>query len=121
VRPLQRVLILGGYGAFGGLAAERLARVPGIEVIVAGRSAASAQAFAARLAPQAMARVCGVGLDARDVGGLTLGDLRPAVLINATGPYQTQDYRVARAAIDAGVHYLDLADARPFVIVVIVP
>ena len=39
----------------------------------------------------------------------------PAVLINATGPYQRQDYRLARACIAAGVHYLDLADARDFV------
>ena len=37
------------------------------------------------------------------------------MLINATGPYQDQDYRVARACIAAGVHYLDLADARGFV------
>jgi hypothetical protein len=112
---VQRVLVLGGYGAFGGLAAERLARVPGIEVIVAGRSAAKAQATAVRLADQARARVCGVGLDARELGAPTLAALRPAVLINATGPYQQQDYRVARAAIAAGVHYVDLADARAFV------
>ena len=38
VTSLQRVLVLGGYGAFGGRVAERLARVPGIEVIVAGRA-----------------------------------------------------------------------------------
>jgi hypothetical protein len=112
---LQRVLVLGGYGAFGGLAAERLARVPGIEVLVAGRSEAKAQAFAARLAAQAKARVQGLRLNAGEVAVSKLGALRPAVLINATGPYQEQDYRVARACIVAGVHYLDLADARAFV------
>ena len=37
------------------------------------------------------------------------------LLINATGPYQAQDYSLARACIAAGVHYLDLADARAFV------
>ena len=37
------------------------------------------------------------------------------MLINATGPYQEQDYSLARACIAAGVHYLDLADARAFV------
>ena len=35
---LKRVLVLGGYGAFGGRVAERLARAPGIEVVIAGRS-----------------------------------------------------------------------------------
>jgi hypothetical protein len=115
----RRILVLGGYGAFGGLAAERLARVPGVEVLVAGRSEAKAQAVAARLAPSAGARVQGLRLDAGEVSapalGAILGPRRPAVLINATGPYQAQDYRVARACIAAGVHYLDLADARAFV------
>jgi hypothetical protein len=113
------VLVLGGYGAFGGLAAERLARVSGIEVLAAGRSEAKAQAFAARLAPGAKARVLGLRLDAGEVSASALtailGPARPAVLINATGPYQEQDYRVARACIAAGVHYLDLADAPAFV------
>ena len=50
-----------------------------------------------------------------NVAASTLGAIQPAVLINATGPYQAQDYRVARACIEAGAHYLDLADARGFV------
>jgi len=36
-------------------------------------------------------------------------------VIHTTGPFQGQDHRVARAAIAAGAHYLDLADARQFV------
>jgi hypothetical protein len=113
---LQRALILGGYGAFGALAAERLARVPNIEVIVAGRSEGKAQAFAQRLGSAARTQVRGVGLDARNIRESTLAAIQPAVLINAIGPYQTQDYRVARACIDAGAHYIDLADARTFVV-----
>ena len=113
------VLVLGGYGAFGALAAERLARTPGIEVIVAGRSAAKAEAFAARLGGGAADATClsGLGVDAQDATAVAaaLAALQPTVLINATGPYQAQDYRVARAAIAAGVHYIDLADARAFV------
>jgi Saccharopine dehydrogenase NADP binding domain len=111
---LPRVLVLGGYGAFGGLAAERLARMPGIEVVVAGRSEEKARAFAARLAPRAAAQVCGRRLDAGEIDAI-LGAGRPAVLIDATGPYRQQDYRVARACVAAGVHYMDLADARGFV------
>ena len=41
--------------------------------------------------------------------------LAAAVLINASGPFQQQDYRLARACIAAGCHYIDLADARAFV------
>jgi hypothetical protein len=109
------VLVLGGYGAFGGLAAERLARVVGIEVIVAGRRADEAQACAMRLAAGARAKVRGIGLDAAAISAAELGELRPAVLVNATGPYRGQDYRLARACIAVGVHYVDLADARDFV------
>jgi saccharopine dehydrogenase-like NADP-dependent oxidoreductase len=37
------------------------------------------------------------------------------VLINASGPFQAQSYDLARAAIAAGCHYIDLADDRAFV------
>ncbi len=112
---MQRVVVLGGYGAFGGRVAERLARVAGIELIIAGRREEQARAFAARLATRAQAKVAGMGLDAADIPAAVLGDILPAVLINATGPYQDQDYSLARACIAARVHYLDLADARGFV------
>jgi saccharopine dehydrogenase-like protein len=112
---LQRVLVVGGYGAFGGLAAERLARMAGIEVIVAGRSGEKAQAFAAGLARRARARISAATLDATHIGAEALRTIAPAVLINATGPFQGQDYGMARACIGAGVHYVDLADARAFV------
>jgi hypothetical protein len=112
---LQRVLVLGGYGAFGRLVAERLARVAGVEVVVAGRSLERAQGSAARLAAGARAKVSGVRLDAADITAAVLGGIRPAVLINAAGPYRGRDYGLARACIAAGAHYVDLADARGFV------
>jgi hypothetical protein len=37
------------------------------------------------------------------------------VIYNASGPFQVQDYALARAAIEIGAHYVDLADARAFV------
>ena len=112
---VQRVLVLGGYGAFGGRAAERLARVPNIALTIAGRSLDKAQAFAARLAREARAQIIPAVLDGAKIGADDLLQIKPAVLINATGPYQAQDYRLARACIAARAHYLDLADARTFV------
>jgi hypothetical protein len=44
-----------------------------------------------------------------------LRDLRVGTVIHTAGPFQGQDYTVARAAIDAGCHYVDLADGRQFV------
>jgi hypothetical protein len=106
---VKRVLVLGGYGTFGGRIARRAAAA-GFEVLVAGRSLAKAQAFCAggeRLVP--------VGLD-RDLGlGELLARHRPFALVDAAGPFQGSDYGVARAALSAGCHYLDIADGTDFV------
>src|SRR6185437_1605517 len=37
------------------------------------------------------------------------------LIIHTAGPFQGQDYRVARGAVAAGCHYIDLADGRQFV------
>jgi hypothetical protein len=36
-------------------------------------------------------------------------------VISTAGPFQRQDYAVARASIEAGAHYVDIADGRDFV------
>src|SRR5262245_45393296 len=86
-----------------------------MELIVAGRSPERAGAFARRLAHSACAGVLPAALDADAPTSCELAKQKPDLLINASGPYQTQDYQVARACIGAGVHYFDLADARGFV------
>jgi hypothetical protein len=53
-------------------------------------------------------------LDASDFPG-ALKRLAPDLVIHCAGPFQSQDYRVALAALAAGAHYIDLADARQFV------
>lgn len=109
------VLILGGYGAFGARVAERLARVPGIALTIAGRSRGRAEAFTREIANRTGAQASAAVLDG---GATTSADLRQsgaAVLINASGPFQEQDFTVARACIAAGMHYIDLADASAFV------
>ena len=104
---MKRVLVLGGYGSFGGRIAGRGAAA-GFEMLVAGRSLARAEAFCAgrdRLEP--------VAID----GGLAevLARLRPFAVVDAAGPFQGADYGTARAALAAGCHYLDIADGSRFV------
>lgn len=41
--------------------------------------------------------------------------LAPAIVVHCAGPFQGQDYRVARAVLSARAHYIDLADGREFV------
>ena len=112
---MRRVLVLGAYGAFGARIAERLAREPLLELIVAGRSLERARETARRLSEKGCASVVPAGMDAARLSGADLLQIKPTLLINASGPYQNQDYRLARVCIEAGAHYVDLADARSFV------
>lgn len=110
---MTRVLIIGGYGNFGSYIARALAADPNISLLIGGRSQAKADAFAASLGALNPASGCAVDID-HDIEG-RLREIAPNIVIHTTGPFQSQDYRVARAAIAAGAHYLDLADARQFV------
>ena len=105
-----RVLVLGGYGHFGRIIAERIAAIEGVAVIIAGRSLARAGACASRLGAQA------AHLNVNDAGFASrLAALRPNLVVSTAGPFQRQDYIVARAAIAARAHYVDIADSREFV------
>jgi saccharopine dehydrogenase-like NADP-dependent oxidoreductase len=112
---MAHVLIVGGYGAFGALLAQRLARDGDISLTIAGRDGARAQVAAQDLARTTQADVRAAVVDATAVDGAALAALEADVVINASGPFQAQDYTLARACIAAGCHYLDLADARAFV------
>lgn len=104
----MRVVVLGGYGNFGARICRALASEAGIEVVAAGRRVTQD--------PAAGSRVRGAQLDiASPAFGDALGQLAPGAVIHCAGPFQAQDYRVAEAALDAGAHYIDLADGRHFV------
>lgn len=112
---MSRILIIGGYGAFGAHAARRLARQAGLEIVIAGRSAEKAARYAGELAVTANARIEHAAIDATAATPAAIRALEPRVLINASGPFQAQGHELARAAIAAGCHYIDLADDRAFV------
>ena len=58
----------------------------------------------------------GVALDQTSASfEVDLAQIAPDVVAHTAGPYQGQDYRVAKACIEIGCHYLDLADGREFV------
>jgi hypothetical protein len=111
----RAIIVVGGYGAFGGRIVERLSRDPDLRIVIAGRSATRAEAAAAALSSSASARIDHAAIDALLPDLEVLRSLEPAVIINASGPFQAQDYALAEAAIAVGAHYVDLADARAFV------
>jgi len=110
---VKRVLIIGGCGNFGSYIARALAGDPNVALLIGGRSRARADEFAGALHAINPAEGCLLDIDC-DIEA-RLREIRPDIVIHTTGPFQFQDHRVARAAIAAGAHYLDLADARHFV------
>jgi saccharopine dehydrogenase-like NADP-dependent oxidoreductase len=110
---VARVLIIGGYGNFGSYIARSLASDSGIQLLIGGRSAQKAARFATDLSSANPAEGHHIDID-HDLGA-ALRRIRPGIVIHTTGPFQSQDHRVAEACIASGCHYLDLADARAFV------
>lgn len=110
---VARVLIIGGYGNFGSYIARSLAENAKIQLLIGGRSVAKGTEFIETIAPVHMAEAHAIDITA-DLGQ-ALTRIAPDIVIHTTGPFQTQDHRVARACVMQRCHYLDLADARDFV------
>jgi short subunit dehydrogenase-like uncharacterized protein len=110
-----RVLILGGYGTFGGRLARLLADEARLTLVIAGRSPSQAEAFCAAVPTQA--DMVPAMFDRAGDADAQLAALAPDVLVDASGPFQTygDPYRLVRAAIARGICYLDLADGSDFV------
>lgn len=105
------VLILGGYGNFGKRIAEALTRHQ-VPIVIAGRSAHKATALQQSLNQPNVQTACfdiDVGLDQ------AISTIKPSVVIDTCGPFQSRDYHVAKCCIRHRVHYIDLADDREFV------
>ncbi len=115
--PSIKVLIVGGYGTFGGRLARLLAVETGVSLLVAGRSIEKARAFCDTYLTGADAQPVVFDRDGDLVPALTA--LAPDLVVDASGPfqdYQGDVYRLVRACLDTGCDYVDLADATAFVI-----
>ena len=109
----KRVLIIGGYGNFGSYIARALCADPQIQIIIAGRSLEKSSLMATSL--PAANPVQTATFDIRHGLAKHLKNHAPDIVIHTSGPFQGQDSFVARACIEAGCHYIDLADGRDFV------
>jgi saccharopine dehydrogenase-like NADP-dependent oxidoreductase len=103
-----KIIILGGYGTFGRLIAEQLAR-PGVQLVIAGRDAVKGPAFARSLNA---GFVC---CDATNAVSLRETIVGAHLVINASGPFQAKDYSIPQSCIGQGCHYIDLGDGREYV------
>ncbi|MDE0129127.1 MAG: DUF4166 domain-containing protein [Gammaproteobacteria bacterium] len=111
-----RLLIIGGYGTFGGRLAELLCRERRVSLVIAGRSKSAALAFCHALPPGAAREALAVDRN----GDVTrrIEKVNPDIVVDASGPFQSygkDPYRVVKAALATRTHYLDLADSPDFV------
>ena len=104
----MRVIVLGGAGNFGARIVRALRPDPTVDLSVAGRRLMSVPG--AEDVPGVV-----VDIGASDFAQ-RLRALSPELVIHCVGPFQSQDYGVAKAALAAGAHYLDLADGRQFIV-----
>ncbi|MEM6902366.1 MAG: saccharopine dehydrogenase NADP-binding domain-containing protein, partial [Pseudomonadota bacterium] len=117
----KTVLIIGATGVFGrrlvAHLTERERGFNGIELVVAGRRLNPAQALAKSLDSVAMpirAVALTHGPD-QDIAS-QLAAIRPWAVIDCSGPFQNQDYLLVSAVIAQGAHWIDLADARRYLL-----
>jgi hypothetical protein len=112
-----RVLIVGGTGVFGGRLVTGLLQHTTFDVVVAGRNETRLAAVIQQCEalPGAAWRTTALALDTRDVTSDWLRATGAFAVVDAAGPFQGGDYRLATSAIAAGIHYIDLADARDFI------
>lgn len=111
----MKILILGGYGVFGGRLAELLADLPGLDLFICGRDLARATRFCA--AYRGLPRAHPVALDRRAIAE-GLDRMRPDLVVDASGPFQdygADRYGVVEACVAAKVDYVDFADGADFV------
>lgn len=112
----MKILILGGYGTFGGRLAYLLADDERVTLLLAGRSKEKAAAFCEKL-PAGAQRIP-LFFDRDGEVERQIREIHPDLVVDASGPFQSygdDPYRVVKACIANAVDYMDLADGSGFV------
>jgi Saccharopine dehydrogenase NADP binding domain len=115
--PLNRVVVLGASGQFGSRLCRRLVRLDALHLFLGGRDRQKLEATQAQLSalkPEAKLDIIAWKIN---TSGLTdlLYSRKINLVIHLAGPFQGQDFMVAKACLQAGVPYIDMSDGREFV------
>lgn len=111
----NKVLILGATGNFGRKIARGLV-VKNVAIIISGRREEPLLALKKQLSKVAVDTCIDIlCFDFKKRLSQELLRLRPPLVINASGPFQTADFTTAINCILLGINYIDLADAREYV------
>ncbi|MEX3008644.1 KR domain-containing protein [Hoeflea sp. TYP-13] len=112
---IRTILIIGGTGVFGRQLTSHLAAMDNTHLLItsrnAGRAAAAVRLF---MSGNPQAHISGMALDRDKNLFAALKEIRPFLVIDASGPFQGTGYDVPHAALSVGAHCIDLADARAY-------
>ena len=111
---LARIVVVGATGVFGQRLARRLSAWPDASLVLAARGRAALESLAHSLEAGGAANPVEIAVLDRQAP-MALAALRAWVVVDCAGSFQGSDYGLAKAALEAGAHYLDLADGRAFV------
>lgn len=104
---MKTVLIMGASGVFGTRFAQHLAHHSDFKLILAARTAAPLKALAMTLPGNPL-------WQAFDRADAPLGEIKPWAVVDCSGPFQSTDYNFAKACIESGAYFVDLADAKDY-------
>ncbi|WP_415717921.1 saccharopine dehydrogenase NADP-binding domain-containing protein [Maridesulfovibrio sp.] len=108
---MKKIGILGGYGKVGSVAANHLAKIDGVELLIAGRNEGAALNAAIELegsyADESGKSFQGIGVDVNDPAALDAFCGQCDVVLNCTGPTALIGDVVARTAILNEAHFVD--------------
>jgi hypothetical protein len=106
---LSEVIVFGGYGTFGRQVVRALVE-RGVNVVVAGRDRAQAEALARSLQPAQSAMVADLSQPESCLAAVR----GKAVAIHCAGPFRNCGHGLLEACLEAGCHYVDIADDRSY-------
>ncbi len=110
------VLIVGGAGTFGSRLARLLAKRRAYRVTLAGRDPAKAVTLQATLRGlDAAGGFDFATLDRDTIDAERLSAIGAMIVVDCAGPFRASGTGLVEAAIEAGCHYVDLADSWQFV------
>ncbi len=113
---MRTVLIVGATGVFGQRLARHLAAFEGLRLLLTSRTLARAEALCRSIRAQsASAHVEAVAFEKSSCLP-PLNAIKPWLVVDASGPFQKADLSFPRAVLAAGAHYIDLADARDYLL-----
>lgn len=106
---MSSALVIGGYGTFGSHVARELARLQ-LPLVITGRDASRAEAFARSLGPTCQARA----IDVTRLESCKAALVGQPVVVNCAGPFGELGTSLLDACLAEGCHYVDIADDRRY-------